>query len=221
MVADVVPHEVALEGECRKVDVPHDVPALHVRRLGAHHGKDLGDPERGDVPAQSAHIDVELLLEKFEQRGIDEIALVLRHADGIVLVPLGAADLRGRKHERGIALDAVAARIAQKSERKIEHLGARLFLRLAVAPHEAACDFRRRLAVRTRAQNALLLFEEDELPALTGKLAAERQHGLVRIFALQAHAALFEQQGIQLVRPRFIQVHGVFSAEIEQRVFGV
>ncbi len=36
--ADIVPHQIILEGKTGKVDVVHDVPPLHARRFRAYHG---------------------------------------------------------------------------------------------------------------------------------------------------------------------------------------
>ena len=158
MVADVVPHEIALEGEGGKIGVFAHAPALHGGDLGEHHRKDLGNFERGDVAAQPADVDVEFLFEIFEKGGIDEVLPV--RFDGEVLVPLRALHRHGDEHERGKARLVVLPRDElQKPQCKIQDLGARLLVRFAVAPHEAQRRLRRRLRIGKGAQDALFKFK--------------------------------------------------------------
>ena len=220
MAVQIVPHEVALEGECGEVDVAHDVPTLHARRLGAHHGEDLGDLQRPDVAAQPAHVDVEFLFEILQKGGVDEVAVVRRQADGKVLVAPAAHDGSGREHEGRIARDAVAADIAQKSKCKIEDLCARLLLRLAVAAHELVRRLHCVAVVVVGAQDALLLLEKDEFLPRPGQFHAEGDGVFRHRLALEAHFALLLQHGVQLVRARAVEVHGVLARKVEQRVLG-
>ena len=134
--AQVVPEQKPLEGEHGEVGVVHDVPPLHARRLGTHHGADLGDFQRGDVPAQPADIDIEFLLERFEQGGVDEVPLLAR-GEREVLVALRPRQPHGDEHDGRIArLPVLLGDILQKAEREIEDARPRLLRRLTVPAEE-------------------------------------------------------------------------------------
>ena len=173
VVADIVPHQIALEGEGGKIGILADVPALHGGDLGEHHREDLGDLQRRDVAAQTADVDVELLFEIFEESGIDEILPV--RFDGKVLVSLRALHHDGNEHERGKArLVVLAGDKLQKAQCKIEDLGARLLVRFAVAPYEAQRRLRRRLGVGEGAQDPLSELERKEIGRERGLRLEER-----------------------------------------------
>ena len=211
MVADVVPHEIALEGEGGKIGVFAHTPALHGGDLGEHHRKDLGNFERGDVAAQPADVDVEFLFEIFEKGGIDEVLPV--RFDGEVFVPLRALHRHGDEHERGKARLVVLPRDElQKPQCKIQDLGARLLVRFAVAPHEAQRRLRRRLRIGKGAQDALFKFKREKVGRKRGLRFEECLFN--RRAALQAQAPLFGELFKEEVCIRALQMKSAAPREI-------